>query len=251
MGATAATFRGMTYETTPHSSARLSLRWLLGGLLLAAALAGALVLDPEQLFGLLQARYGQLAAWVEANYALAGLLYMVLYLLGVGLSLPGAVWMTILGGALFGTVGGTVFTVLAASGGAVAVFLVARYVARDWVAGRAGPWVRRLESGFRDHAFNFLLVLRLVPLFPFWVVNLVPALLGVRLPVYAAATLLGIIPGTIVFASLGAGFARVIERGGRPDPAVIFEPQVLLPILGIAVLALLPVAWKKWKGKTP
>jgi uncharacterized membrane protein YdjX (TVP38/TMEM64 family) len=110
---------------------------------------------------------------------------------------------------------------------------------------RAGPWLASLAEGFRADAFSYLLVLRLVPLFPFWLVNLVPALLGVPLRTFALATALGIVPGCLVFASVGAGLGHLLERGEEPDLDLILEPRVLLPLLGLATLALLPVLWRR------
>jgi len=108
--------------------------------------------------------------------------------------------------------------------------------------------VGKLEAGFRADAFNYLLVLRLVPVFPFWLVNLVPALVGVGLPTYMLATFLGILPGTFVYASLGNGLGSLVEE---PDLAIIFKPSVLLPIIGLALLALVPVGYKRWRGRKP
>jgi len=104
----------------------------------------------------------------------------------------------------------------------------------------------QLAAGFRADAFNYLLVLRLVPIFPFWLVNLVPALVGVRLPTYVLATFLGILPGTFVYASLGNGLGSLVEE---PDLAIIFKPSLLVPIVGLALLALVPVGYKHWRGK--
>ncbi len=114
---------------------------------------------------------------------------------------------------------------------------------------RAGPWIGRLEAGFRENALSYLLVLRLVPLFPFWLVNLVPAFLGVPLTTYALGTFVGIIPGSFVYASVGNGLGAVFDAGGTPDLTIIFEPEILLPIIGLSLLALIPVVYKKFKGK--
>jgi len=106
-----------------------------------------------------------------------------------------------------------------------------------------------MEAGFRKNAFNYLMVLRLVPLFPFWLVNLAPALLDVRLSTYVVATFFGIIPGTFVYAHVGAGLGAVFESGREPDLGVIFQPAVLVPILGLAALSLAPIAYQKFKGR--
>jgi uncharacterized membrane protein YdjX (TVP38/TMEM64 family) len=98
---------------------------------------------------------------------------------------------------------------------------------------------------------NYLLFLRLIPVFPFWLVNLVPAFLGVPLTTYVVATLVGIIPGSLVYASVGNGLGAVFDTGGRPDLGIIFEPEIILPIIGLAVLAILPVAYKKIRAREP
>jgi uncharacterized membrane protein YdjX (TVP38/TMEM64 family) len=104
-----------------------------------------------------------------------------------------------------------------------------------------------MEAGFRESAFSYMLFLRLIPLFPFWLVNLVPAFLGVSLRTYVAATLVGVIPGALVYASLGNGLGAILDTGGEPDLGIGFRLDVLLPLLALAVLALLPVAYKKFK----
>jgi uncharacterized membrane protein YdjX (TVP38/TMEM64 family) len=114
------------------------------------------------------------------------------------------------------------------------------------LAQRAGPLVGKLEAGFRADAFNYLLVLRLVPIFPFWLVNLVPALLGVKLHTYVFATFLGIIPGSFVYAGIGNGLGSAVEE---PDSRLLLRPSIFLPIVGLAMLALVPVAYKHWRGK--
>jgi uncharacterized membrane protein YdjX (TVP38/TMEM64 family) len=158
---------------------------------------------------------------------------------------PGAAILTIAGGFLFGTWVGGLCAVIGATLGATAIFLAAR-AGLAGLAHRAGRFVGKLEAGFRADAFNYLLVLRLVPIFPFWLINLVPALVGVRLPTYMLATFLGIVPGTFVYASLGNGLGSLVEE---PDLAIIFKPSLFLPIVGLALLALVPVGYKHWRGK--
>jgi uncharacterized membrane protein YdjX (TVP38/TMEM64 family) len=163
----------------------------------------------------------------------------------IALSIPGGVVLTITGGFLFGTWLGGLCAVTGASLGAAGVFLAAR-AGLGGLTQRAGPLLGKLEAGFRADAFNYLLVLRLIPLFPFWLVNLVPALAGVGLPTYLLATFIGIVPGTFVYASLGNGLGAVVEQ---PDLGIVFQPSVLLPIVGLAVLALVPVWYKRRRRK--
>jgi uncharacterized membrane protein YdjX (TVP38/TMEM64 family) len=196
----------------------------------------ALARNRDWLCGLVQ-EWGTLAAFA----------YIAVYGVLVALSVPGAVVLTLAGGFLFGTWIGGVCAVIGATLGATAIFLAAR-AGLGGLAQRAGRFVGKLEAGFRADAFSYLLVLRLVPVFPFWLVNLVPALVGVRLSTYVLATLLGIIPGTFVYASLGNGLGSLVEE---PDLAIVFKPSLLLPIVGLALLALVPVAYKHWRGKKP
>jgi uncharacterized membrane protein YdjX (TVP38/TMEM64 family) len=192
-----------------------------------------------------------LADWVDAHLALAVVAFMLAYAAIVALSVPGAVVMTVAGGILFGTIGAAAMVVVAATAGATALFLAARTVFRDLLEPRAGPWLARLQRGFAANELSYLLVLRLVPLFPFFVVNLVPAFLGVRLRTFVLATFIGIIPGTLVFASIGAGLGSIVDAGEACSASQILRPQVLLPLLGLALLALAPVAYKYLRRGRP
>ena len=159
----------------------------------------------------------------------------------------GALFLTLAGGFLFGTWLGGLLSVVGATCGAVALFVIARSTLGAALRDRAAPWLQRLEAEFRRDAFSYLLVLRLVPLFPFWLVNLVPAFLGVPLPTFALATFLGIIPGGVIYAGVGSGLGAVLDRGEQPDLGLMLEPQVILPLLGLATLALVPVIYRRWQ----
>jgi uncharacterized membrane protein YdjX (TVP38/TMEM64 family) len=141
--------------------------------------------------------------------------------------------------------------VIAATIGATLLFLAARTALGDVLRAKAGPGLRKLEDGFKRDALSYLLVLRLVPAFPFFLVNLAPAFLGVSLRTYLIGTFFGIMPGTFVFASVGAGLGAVFDRGERPDLSIILSPPVLLPLLALAALALVPVIWNRFKKGTP
>ena len=226
------------------------LRRLLPVFVLIAGFAAffAFGLDSYVTFDALRENRAALQDYVDMYGALAIFAYGLAYVVIVAFSLPGGAIMTITGGFLFGTVVGGGTAVIAATLGATALFLAARYALGDVLRGRAGPFVRRMEDGFRENALSYLLVLRLIPLFPFWLVNLVPAFLGVRTATYVAGTLVGIIPGTFVYASVGNGLGAVFDAGETPDLAIIFKPEILLPIVGLALLALLPVAYKRWQA---
>ncbi len=200
-------------------------------------------------------RYLTFAALAENRTALCGLVsrwgfvaalaYIVAYAAVVALSVPGGAILTIAGGFLFGTWLGGLCAVVGATAGAACIFLAAR-AGLGGLARRAGPFFGNLEAGFRVNAFNYLLFLRLIPLFPFWLVNLVPALAGVGLLTFLLATFIGIIPGTFVYASLGNGLGKVVEE---PDLAIVFHPSVLGPFIGLALLALIPVWYKRRQHK--
>lgn len=191
-----------------------------------------------------------LDAWVDENPVLSRGAYALTYFMAIAFSLPVGVVLTVAGGMVFGLVEGTAITVLAATAGALAVFLAARSAIGDSLRRQAGPFAARLEAGFREDALSYLLVLRLIPLFPFWLVNIVPALLNVPTRVYLTGTLIGIIPGTFVFVSIGNGLEAIFEQGQIPGLEIFLEPAVLLPLAGLTVLALLPVAYKRLRGRS-
>jgi uncharacterized membrane protein YdjX (TVP38/TMEM64 family) len=186
-----------------------------------------------------------LVAWRNDHFLHLVASFIALYGLMVAFSVPGAVWMTISGGFLFGPVAGTAASVVGATIGAVALFLAARYALGDILRAKAGPALRKMEAGFNENALSYLFILRLVPLFPFWLVNLVPALLMVKLGTFIFATFFGIIPGTLVFALVGSGLGSLLDAGMAPDLNVFFEPEILLPIAGLVILSLIPVIYKK------
>jgi uncharacterized membrane protein YdjX (TVP38/TMEM64 family) len=186
------------------------------------------------------------------------------YALAVALSLPGAAFLTICGGMIFGALAGGATALIGATAGATVIFLVAKSALAGWLVRRAGRRTESLAAGFRADAFNYLLFLRLVPIFPFWLVNLVPALFGVSLATFVAATALGIIPATFAFAFFGAGLDsaiaaqatiyRACRSAGRPDchldfdPGAAATPELIAGLIALGVLALVPVAIKRLKA---
>ena len=200
-------------------------------------------------FDTLQEHRDWLVAEVGRNQASVAAAFVALYALVVAFSIPGGAIMTISAGFLFGTVAAACYGVVGGTLGAVCVFLAARTAFGEVLRAKAGPALQRMEAGFRENAFSYLLCLRLIPLFPFWLVNLVPAFLGVSLRIYVVATFVGVIPGALVYASLGNGLGAILDTGGEPDLGIVFQLEILLPILALAVLALLPVAYKRFKAR--
>lgn len=198
-------------------------------------------------FSTLKANHQALVSWTQSHTVLAVLIFMAVYIVTVAFSFPGATVLTLSAGFLFGVVLGTVWVVIAATLGACVVFLAARYAFADYLSAKAGPWLKKFERGFQTNALSYLLFLRLLPVFPFWLVNIVPGLLNVRFAVYAFSTLIGIIPGSLVYVAVGNGLSSVFERNAAPNWAIVFEPQILVPLVLLAVLSILPILYKRFK----
>lgn len=221
-------------------------------LVVAVALFGAVALRDQLSFAALAANREALIGFRDANFLLTAAGFMAAYAAIVAFSLPGATIATLTGGFLFGVFPGTLFNVVAATLGATAIFLAARWGAGERLAQRmdAGEGlVRRIKTGIDENQWSMLFLIRLVPAVPFFVANVVPALVGVPLVRYAVSTFLGIIPGALVYTSVGAGLGEVFARGETPDLGIIFEPHILLPLLGLCGLAALPIALKAVRGQ--
>lgn len=208
-----------------------------------AAVVGALTLGDLLSFDTLAARREDLLALRAAHPLATAAGFVLAYALIVALSLPGAAVASLTGGFLFGTALGTPLNVLAATTGAVAIFAAARAGFGARLAARmdaAEGRVKRLKAAIDANQWEALFVMRLIPVVPFFVANLLPALFGVPLHRFLVTTALGILPGALVFTSLGAGLGSVFDAGEAPDLDVIFAPQILGPLLGLAALAALP-----------
>ncbi len=184
---------------------------------------------------------------VAAHHLPAAAAYVGIYILAVALSLPGAIWLTLSGGLLFGVWLGGALAVLGAGTGAAVMFLMAKYVLGDTLRSRFGSRLARFEAAFNRDAWSYLLVLRLLPIFPFFLVNLAAALIGVRFSVFALTTYVGIIPGAFVYASIGNGISVLLRQGTQPDLSLIGRPEIFGPLVGFAVLALAPVVWRRFQ----
>ena len=206
-------------------------------------------LDEYVTFDALRTHRHDLMEFVHVNAVVAVAIYVAVYAAQTAMSLPGGAVLSITGGFLFGSFFGTSLIVVAATTGATILFLAAKTALGDTLRRKAGPWLRKMEEGFQQNALSYLLVLRLIPLYPFFVVNLVPALLGVPLRTYVLATFIGIIPGAFVYATVGAGLGSVFDSMEEFTPAGILTPEVVTALVGLAVLALLPVGYKTYKAR--
>jgi uncharacterized membrane protein YdjX (TVP38/TMEM64 family) len=221
-------------------------------LIVAAAVAGYFTLGDVLSFDTLKDNREALLAFRDANFFGLAATFIAVYIVIVAFSLPGAAVASVTGGFLFGLALGTTFNVLAASVGAIMIFLAARWGLGQTLAAKMDASegsLKKLKDGLRENEISVLFLLRLVPAVPFFVANLLPALVGVKFINFAFTTVLGIIPGALVFTWIGVGLGEVFDRGESPNLSILWEPQVIGPILGLCVLAALPIVIKTLRAK--
>lgn len=214
-------------------------------LLFAAAVGAFLYFDLHRYLSLesLKANRDRLLAFAEQRYTTTVVLFVVSYCLFVATNLPGAVFFTLAGGMLFGAVLGTVYVNVAATTGSTLAFLASRYLLHDWVERKFGGWLRPFQVGFKQNAFTYLLTIRLIPIFPFFIVNLLCGLTRISLGTFVASTAIGIIPGTFVYAYAGQQLGRINSL------QEIASPRVLLAFTLLGVLALVPLLYRRFAVK--
>ncbi|NOT41732.1 MAG: TVP38/TMEM64 family protein [Alphaproteobacteria bacterium] len=237
----------METPTAPKSS--FSIARLLPLLIFAGVLVAffALGLNKYLTLDLLKENREVLKNWVHANKTEAVLLFITAYILVAAFSLPISSLVSITGGFLFGSVFGAAWGVIGATIGATILFLVAKTALGDPLRQRFGAQVKSLEDGFRANAVSYMLLLRLVPLFPFWLVNLAASFTGVSAVTFLVTTFIGIIPGAFVFASIGNGLNALFEAGEQPDLSLVSllsRPDFYVPIVGLVVLSLIPIVYR-------
>jgi len=216
-------------------------------LAIVAAIVSFFALDLGQYlsFDALAEHRQALSEQVAMHPIMASLVYISVYILVVALSLPGGLVMTLSGGFLFGAVWGTSMAVTGATLGATILFLIAKTSLGDFLLEKAGNTVQKLQAGFEEDVWSYMFILRVVPIFPFFLVNLAPAFLGVPLRVYVVATFFGIIPATFVYALAGSGLGKVFEQGESFSATSILTPEMMGAFLGLGLLALVPVIYKR------
>jgi len=203
----------------------------------------------------------ELMEFVVSHLYLGLLTYILIYAALVAISFPGASLLTIISGFLFGGILAGIATIFAATMGAVVIFLIARSSFGSLLAKKTGPFIKKMVDGFQQDAFEYLLMIRLTPVFPFWVVNIVPALLNMRVLPYAIATFIGIIPGTFAYAFIGAGLDSIIaaQEAANPgcaevgtcqiDVSALLTPGIIIAMFGLAFISILPVIIKRVRRK--
>lgn len=217
-----------------------------------AAILGVVFLRDLVSFDALRDNRTALLAFRDAHYLLSVLGFIGIYILIVGFSLPGATIATLTGGFLFAAFPGVLFNITGATVGATVIFLAARWGLGDRLSARMNATdglVKRVKDGIDDNQWSMLFLIRLVPAVPFFMANLIPGLVGVPLSRFVVSTFFGIMPGALVYTSVGAGLGEVFARGETPNLALIFEPQIFLPLLGLCLLAALPIVIKAVRGK--
>lgn len=216
------------------------------------AILGAYFLRDYLTFDALRDNRETLLSFRDNNYILTVALFILAYIVIVAFSLPGASIATLTGGFLFATFPGALFNITGATIGATAIFLAARWGFGEKLGAKlegSDGIVKKIKDGIDENQWSMLFLIRLVPAVPFFMANLVPSFLEVPLRRFVISTFLGIIPGAVVYTSVGAGLGEVFERGETPNLGIIFEPAILFPILGLCLLAALPIALKAVRGK--
>ncbi|MCA9461400.1 MAG: TVP38/TMEM64 family protein [Nitrospira sp.] len=227
------------------ASARPSYGKVITALILLAGIGAFFFFDLSSYLSLesIKANRDALLSYTASNFGVAITVFIVLYIVQTAFSLPGGAILTLTGGFLFGSFLGTIVVNIGATIGATLAFLAARYLLRDWVEHKFGARLKTIQAGFSKNAFSYLMTLRLIPAFPFFLVNLVSGLTRVSIGTYALATALGIIPGSFVFAFAGR------QLGTINSLSEIASPPVLLAFTLLGLLALLPIAYRKWGAK--
>ncbi|MCF6219546.1 MAG: TVP38/TMEM64 family protein [Robiginitomaculum sp.] len=220
--------------------------------IIAAALTAFIALGGPKYINLDSLRDNQefLKAFVADNYLLAVVGFVAIYAILVAISVPGAGFLSIFAGFLFGLTTGVPAVIIGATIGATIIFLVARSALGSGLAAKAGPFMAKFEKGLKENELSYLFILRLVPIFPFFIVNIVPALFDVKVRNYVLTTFFGIIPGSFVYVSVGNGIGDALSAGQDvPLSGLMFRPAVILPILGLMLLSMIPVVYKKLSNK--
>ena len=239
----------MEDSTTPGSKISLRRLWPLAAIALAMGMFFGFGLDNYVDLAVLREHRNALQEFVSNHAVLAVLAYIGAYIVVTAVSCPAASLLTLSGGFLFGVAGASAYTVIGATVGATLVFMAAKSSLGEPLRRRSGGFLRRMENGFSENALSYMLVLRLIPVFPFWAVNLAPAFLGVGLRTYVLGTFIGIIPGTVIYALAGAGIGGILDSGGELGLGNLLTPPIIGGLAGLAILSLLPVVYKRVRAR--
>lgn len=198
-------------------------------------------------FDTLRIYHKSFKTFVDMHPIAVPIIFCLTYIISVALSVPGAVFLTLLGGYLFSQPFSTIYVVLSATCGATLIFLAARTALKEILRKKAGPFLQRMEKGFQENAASYLLFLRFIPLFPFWLVNIAPAFFGVSLITFIWTTLVGIFPGTLVYTLAGGGLEKILENNEQFSINTVFNLQIKIALILLGIIALTPIVLKRFK----
>ncbi|MCP5503629.1 MAG: TVP38/TMEM64 family protein [Chlamydiales bacterium] len=184
-------------------------------------------------------------SYIDQYPLLMPFLFTLIYVVMTALSLPGGALLSILGGFIFGVPLSTIYVVVGATIGATIIFSAARTAMGDLLKRKAGPFLLKMETGFQKNAASYLLFLRLIPLFPFWLVNIAPAFFNVKTRTYLWTTFLGIIPGAYVFTQAGNGLGAIFDSGKELSVETVFNIEIKIALIVLALFALIPIFVKR------
>ena len=222
---------------------RYGLLVLIAALLIAALASGA---ADHLSLAELERRRQDLDALIARRPASSLAVFFAVYLAAACCALPGVIYLTIGGGLLFGPWLGGGTALVAATLGSIVVFLACRTAFGDLIRQRAGPRMRQVEAMILGDAFSHILTLRLIPGIPMALINIAAGLVGMPLRTFAAASFLGMLPASLIFAGLGASIGAVLAQGEHLSPDLLLQPRIVLPMAGLAVLSTAPYGWKVW-----
>lgn len=194
-----------------------------------------------------------LSLWRDNNYNSTVISFIIIYIMIVALSLPGATMMSLTGGFLFSTFPGVFFNLLGAVVGAMLIFLAAKTFLGNILLKKInrkhaeGSFLVNIQNEIQENEFSYLIILRLIPVVPFFIANLAPAFFGVKLRIFTITTIIGILPGTVVYTSFGAGLSSIFKNDNAPSLDFFSNPVILISSVGLLALAILPIAVKKYK----
>jgi len=216
-------------------------------ILLLAGLVLFFTFDGQKYLSLtiIKQHYNSILIFTNHHFWLSSIVFIITYIIVVAFSIPGATLMTLMGGFLFGLFPGVIWIILSATIGSYLVFLAVKTAFGKSLKEKATGTIEKLRNGFESNAFNYLLTLRLIPIFPFFVINIACGTLNIRSSTFFWATLIGIIPGSLIYAWVGTGLGFALKQGKELNMGIIFEPQFILPIIGLGILSLVPVIYKK------
>lgn len=189
----------------------------------------------------------QLITWTKTHYLATVLAFMGTYILTVAIAVPGALFLTLTSGFLFGIFWGTLYVIISATIGATLLFLAVHSALGEWLSQKTTQWITKMKKGFHENAFSYLIILRLIPVFPFWAINIVSGLLKVKPKTFILATC--IIPGAFIYAMIGNSLGLIFDRNEKPDLHIVFSPEILLPLIALALLLFLPIIYHQLKEK--